>query len=614
MTRTDRATALQQLKQERFDVLIVGGGITGAWIALRCATLGLKTAVIERGDFAGETSSSSSKLLHGGIRYLQQMQFGKVRESALERAAYLASAPHLADAVPFLVPTYKDFKRSKLFLACGMLAYQTLGLGQKKIIGRDNKIFPRTAAISAQQLNEICDLTHDDHTGAISFPEFHMHDTERTVWSVLDSARRSGAVVANYVNADDFIVTQTPAGIQTPAHSNASGKTARRIDGVVATDRAARKNAAAGSFAIKTKLVVNAAGPWVDGLNRGLNTQPAALINGYAVGAHLITRQIIADAAIAITTKHKSGAKIDRGGRHVFVIPWRNCSLIGTSYRETSDPDAAAVLDSDDVAQLIEAINHAIPKANLAADDILGAYSGLYPLRVDTVESKVYQGSGEYVILDHQRTDAVEGLVTALGAKFTTARILAAKTMGLIEHKLEIVSPGDVRTGSRTEAVTGVAPAPDAEIKLACSAYANLDVFRARQYSRLDERFSADQIEHLIKTYGSDLDAFIAFLDAQDDASLEQPMMATQADILGQVAWAIDHEMALRLDDVLLRRTSTGLLGISDAEIRQVARLMAQRLGWSETETAAEIDKTRQRKAVISNAINVYFAQLATAS
>ena len=157
----------QALASQQFDVCIVGGGISGAWLALHCAQSGLTTALIEKGDFASQTSSSSSKLLHGGIRYLQQFQFGKVRESAIERAHYIYAAPHLSTAVPFAVPTYRDFQRSKTFLRSGMLAYKSLCFGEDRIIESREEHLPPITSISSSGLNEICELEGNEHTGAV---------------------------------------------------------------------------------------------------------------------------------------------------------------------------------------------------------------------------------------------------------------------------------------------------------------------------------------------------------------------------------------------------------------------------------------------------------------
>jgi len=577
MTAESRITALASLENDHFDVVVVGGGVSGAWISLHCSSLGFKTAIVERGDFAGETSSASSKLLHGGIRYLQQLQFGKVRESTMERAAYLFAAPHLSSPIPFIVPTYRDLKRSKFLLRCGITAYQLLGLGQNTIAPIKHQYDTRIMHLSAAELDAICDISHLDHTGAIAFPEFHMHDSERTVWAIIDSARALGATAVNYLTATEILVNEnTSYGIQ--IRDNESGK----------------------QFPVKGKLVINAAGPWVDSLNLaprkasgGDEVKP--LIHNYAAGAHVITRQITSEHAIAISTKQKSVAAIDRGGRHIFIIPWRGYSLIGTSYRETDDPDSTGNVSTEDLYQLLEAVNDTLPATQLTANDIVSAYVGLYPLRTETQLKATYQGTGEYKILDHSVEDGIDGLITSLGAKFTTGRILAEKTTRLAEAKLN---------ANRMPSSTSL------KIRLASAAYDDLKTFTRQQIDVLANRLTTAQIKHLITLYGSHISEFIEYIDDQPDAiELVKPVLNGQPDILGQVAWAIDRELAIHLDDVLLRRTSLGLLGITPVAMSKVAELMAKRLGWKADQYKVEIEQAVSRGNNIRKTAEAFYRE-----
>lgn len=547
------ARDLSDLQQSSFDVTIVGGGVSGAWLALHCAQLGLRTALIERADYASQTSSSSSKLIHGGIRYLQQMQFGKVRESALERAHYVYAAPHLSVAVPFVIPTYRDFQRSKLFLNCGMLAYRFLSLGENRIISSAEQKIPPIRSITAQQLNQICDLSNQPHTGGVVFYERHMPDSERMVLAILQTARGLGAHIHNYVGATRLCL---------------NGK---RVTGLEVKDQLAGS-----SFKINSKLVVNAAGPWIDELNSQLDkAQDAPKINGFAVGSHIVTRQLC-DHAIAITTKHQSDAKIDRGGRHVFIIPWRGYSLIGTSYNEIASPQTDLSISADHVDQLLEAVNQGIPSANLSRDDLVSGYSGLYPLQTENIKHTVYQGSGEYQIIDHANANGIDGMITALGAKFTTGRKLSTLSLPLIIDKLGLQNGGAAR----------------APIKLACSDYANLHEFTRHKQDQYSSRFAPSTVAHLVQVYGSQVDEFI---DSLDSPELEQTICQGQADLLGQVKWAVLHEQAVTLHDVVFHRTSLGLLGIEYQSLQEIAEQMAKHLHWSEQHVEQQIEQVWQR-------------------
>lgn len=555
---------LTALSATRYDVLIIGGGISGAWLALHCAQQGYKTALIEKHDYASQTSSSSSKLIHGGVRYLQQMQFGKVRESAMERAEYLYAAPHLSEAVPFIIPTYKSFQKSKFFLGCGMIAYQALCLGENKIIASKEQRLPPIKLLSKDALNELCDLSNEDHTGGVVFYERHMLDSERMVLAIIQSAKAAGAEVFNYVSAQSFLESDSS------------------ISGVEAKDELSGN-----TFSIKAKLTVNSAGPWIDNLNSTLkNADKAPSINGFAVGSHIVTRQLY-DHAIAITTKHQSNAKIDRGGRHVFIIPWRGFSLIGTSYDDIDGPNGDISLQASHVEQLLEAINEGIPSANLSRDDLVSGYSGLYILHTDNIQSTVYQGSGEYQIIDHANANGVSGLITALGAKFTTGRKLSELTMRVINKNFGKNKATD-RANTRT--------------KLIGSDYQSLQAFseaKSKQYTKI---LSAQTVQHLIMHYGSRIDEFVNRFQANE--ALLGPICDHQNDIFGQVVWAIEEEQCFTLNDLLFNRTSLGLLGIQAAQLNSVAALMAEHLNWSAATLAAQIAEVTKRLSQTAAALN----------
>ncbi|MEL6640189.1 MAG: glycerol-3-phosphate dehydrogenase/oxidase [Pseudomonadota bacterium] len=541
------------LADKTFDVVIIGGGVTGAWLALHCAQNGYSTALVERGDYASATSSASSKLLHGGIRYLQQLQFGKVRESAMERSAYVYAAPHLSTPVPFVIPTYQDFKKSKFFLNCGMMAYAALCIGENALIGSPEQRLPGARSITPAAMNAISDLSHDNHTGGVVFYERHMHDSERMVLAIIQTAQANGASAFNYVSATGLL-------------GNAA-----KVEGIQARDEIT-----GAAFDVKARLVVNAAGPWVDQMNATLrNAETAPRLTGFAVGSHIITRQI-SDHALALTTKHQSDATIDRGGRHIFAIPWRGYSLIGTSYEEVGTPDGPLNLQSAHVDELLEGVNEALPKAGLTRADVISGYSGLYPLQTDKIESKVYQGTGEYRIIDHAETNRVAGIVTALGAKFTTGRKVSALTLPLIAEKL---------SGSKDTTKT----------KLTGSDYKSYKGFLRAKLSEYGDTYSEEVITHLTRVYGSQIDAFLASI--ADKPALQKPISAKQPDLMGQIVWAIDHEQALTVSDILYRRTSLALLGMTQDEAGKVADLMAERLGWGDVTKTQQLSECTARMA-----------------
>lgn len=537
------------LQKERFDVLIIGGGISGAWLAFHAARSGYRTALIEAEDFASQTSASSSKLLHGGIRYLQQFEFGKVRESAMERAHYIYAAPHLSVPVPFLIPTYKDFQRSKFFLNCGMLAYRFLTFGENRLIEATEERMPPISSLTKAQLNAKLDLGDEPHTGAIQFFERHMVNSERMVLAILQSAATHGAVIANHCRAIEL------------------KKESDSVIGVRARDALSGKR-----FDMDARLVVNAAGPWIDELNTNLDGQPPR-IRGFAVGSHIVTRQI-SEHAIALTTKHQSNAKLDRGGRHVFIIPWCGYSLIGTSYDEINQPRRNLLPERRHIEQLLAAINSALPSAKLTKNDLVSGYSGLYPLQTEDIQNTVYQGSGEYVIIDHAEADQTDGLITALGAKYTTGRKLSALTMKRVQRKL-----GGQLKLSKT--------------RLASGDYSSFAQFKKQMLSQYADKLSAETLSHLLHLYGSDITALLKLTD--DQPTLLKAMCASQPDIYAQVVFAARYEQAATLEDVVFRRTAIGFFEVSHAELVSIAKLLATELNWDPIEMEKQLNAVRLR-------------------
>ena len=344
-----------------FDVVIVGGGISGACLAHDATLRGLTVALLERGDFGGATSAASSKLLHGGIRYLQQARVDKVRESARERAHFQRIAPHLTRWVPFLVPTHRGVARGRLLLQCGMRLYDLLSRPANDLIRDPAKQVPQGPFYDrpalAQRAPELA--ARPDVTGAQVLYESHLHSTERMTLAFVKSAARQGAVVANYAAVEGVL--------------RAAG--AGRVCGVAATDVLTGQ-----SFEVKARIVANAAGPWLPGLNDSLQIgRLHRPITGFSKGVHIVTRQIMQPFAVAVPTTRRSGALLDRGGRHVFAIPWRGHSLIGTSDRPYTGPLDIVGPTEEDVADLLTDIGTALPGAAMARRDVVHAFAGLYP-------------------------------------------------------------------------------------------------------------------------------------------------------------------------------------------------------------------------------------------
>lgn len=551
---------LQDLTSNRFDVVVIGGGITGAFLALEIASLGLSVALIEKGDFGAATSSASSKLLHGGIRYLQQGLLHKVRESAFERVRFQNLAPHLCCYVPFIVPAYRGLRKSKALLRAGMYVYEAICLGQNRQLRDRSRYVPRSRSISRDEMRALLpNFPHDHVTGGIVLYESHMYSSERMTLAVLESAAGHGAVLANYVRAESLL------------------NGGKRVFGVRAV------NVMDGThLEIRASLVVNASGPWIPHFNKAaMNRRLNRVVTTHFKGAHIVTRPLTAGHAIVLPTQRGNQGMIGRGGRHIFVIPWREHSLIGTTYGPFNGDLDDVRTSEDDIAALIEDVNGAFGAPILDRSDVLYAYAGLYPLVADVVNPLVYQGTGKYQIVDHSRADGVEGMVSVFGAKFTTARLLAERAMTVIACKLK----------------RNLGKCQTRETALVAGAVGNLEDYRKAKKREYGHRLPEVIIDHLITNYGANLDRVVRLVNS--DPALGRRVVPQQNVIVAEIRHAVEHEMAMHLEDFVFRRTGLGTLGNPGREVLvRCADMMGNLLGWDYKAREAEIERTLARFTV----------------
>jgi glycerol-3-phosphate dehydrogenase len=533
------------------DILIIGGGITGACLAWDAVNRGLSVALIEKLDFGSATSSASSKLLHGGIRYLQQGRIDKVRESAFERIYYQRMAPHLTKYVPFVVPSYPNIAKSKMFLRIGMWLYSFACIGQNRRIKDIVKKVPGWKMLNVDQVSQyIPGIELAGITGGALFYESHMQNSERMTLAFIMSAAHKGAMVANYAAAEDFI------------------KNGSTITGVNVIDSSTNKQ-----YDIHASCVVNAAGPWIPLLNKGLATKK--IVTAFSMGVHIVTSQITTPASIALPTKKQNQAIINRGGRHVFVIPWRGCSLIGTTYNAYSGDLNKVRPTEHDIEELIADINEASGKLVLRREDVKYSFAGIYPLIDNEINTKVYQGTGDYQVVDHAANDdCADGLFTVFGAKFTTARLLAEKALNQIQNKFK----------------KNFRPCQTRYLPLPCGDIDDLTGFHKEKKIQYGRLISEKIIDHLIVLYGRDVDLVLNYV--QKDSCWRKTISENHLDIEAQIIFSVEHEMAAHLDDFLFRRTGLGTTGNpGDKVIFRCADIMSECLQWNEVRRQAEIER-----------------------
>lgn len=520
---------------EPVDVLVIGGGITGAGIARDAALRGFRTALVDKGDFGSGTSSHSSRLVHGGIRYLEQFDFRLVREASRERRVLLTIAPHLVRPLAFLLPVYRGARVPAWKVRAGMWLYDLLATFHNVRMHR--WLGPKATRRVEPSLRE------RDLQGAALYYDAQTDDA-RLVLATMRSAARAGALVANYTEITALL---KPDG-------RVRGATLRdELNGQVSTVRAL--------------LVANAAGPWVDDVRR-LDDPRAEPLLRLTKGVHVVVPRTRLDHTHAVTLT----SPID--GRVMFVLPWHEESYIGTT-----DTDALGSPDdqratAEDVVYLLRSANAFFPLARLGPQDVVATWAGLRPLLRPAQDIAPSEASRE-----HRIVESASGLLSIAGGKLTTYRVMACDMVDRVAASLHALDGRPRRPPPPTDRM----PLPGGET-------ADLEVLVEAAVARGASQTVA---RHLVYRYGSETAAVLN--QVERDRGLGVPIVTGQPDIWAEVAHAVEREMAVRLEDVLVRRlhlfyaTRDQAVAPSDA----VADFLARALGWDAARRSREVTAYR---------------------
>lgn len=516
------------LGSRTFDILVIGGGINGAGIARDAALRGLHVALVERGDFAGGTSSRSSRLIHGGLRYLAQRDFSLVRAACRERDRLRRLAPHLVRPLAFLLPVYRGGPLGVLQLAAGLWLYDLLAAFRN--LHRHRLLGPAGVAIAEPALGR-----QGLRLGA-RYYDCWTDDARLTIETVLD-AREAGAVVVSRAEVKAFV------------------RAGSRVAGAVVKDVLGGQE-----VEVCARVVVNATGPWLDRV-RSLADPGARPVLRLTKGVHLVVpRERVGNRGAVVLF-----APCD--GRLLFVLPWGDYTLIGTTDTDYDGlPDEVAVEPSD-VAYLLGAVNHHFPAAELRPADVVSAYAGLRPLVAPPAGARLAPSavSREESIFEHP-----PGLISIAGGKLTTFRRVAAAVVDRAARELSRSG----RPGSVGSSRTAKRPLPGAWPGSLADLEAELVV------SMNGHSVPPPVLRQLVERYGARAGHVLGVLNREQ--GLEEPILAGLGFLKAEVVAAVEEELALSVEDVLRRRTTIALMdreqGASAA--REVASLMGERLGW----------------------------------
>jgi glycerol-3-phosphate dehydrogenase len=532
----ERAAALDQLASAEFQVLVIGGGVVGAGVALDAATRGLSVGLVEARDFGSGTSSRSSKLIHGGLRYLEQLNVGLVREALTERSLLLQRiAPHLVHPVSFLFPfTHHGWERA--YVGLGVTAYDTLGLSMGHTRGLPgHRQLTRSGALKLAPA-----LKRSALTGALVYWDAQVDDA-RYVMSLVRTAAGYGAQVASRTQVTGFL------------------REGERVTGVRATDLETGNG-----LEIRAQQVVNATGVWTDEIQAMVGGRGTINVRA-SKGVHLVVPRDRIHSSTGIILRTPVSV--------LFVIPWGRHWIIGTTDTDWSLDKAHPAASRTDIEYVLGQVNR-ILRVPLTSDDVEGVYAGLRPLLAgeSDLTSKLSR--------EHTVAHPVPGLVMIAGGKYTTYRVMARDAVDAVAHGLD----------------GKVAPSCTDSIPLA-GADGFIALWNSRYSLAKSSGLHVARIEHLLRRYGSLIGEVLDLIAA--DPSLGRPLTGTDDYLRAEVVYAASHEGARHLDDVLARRTHISIetwdRGLSAAE--DAANLMAGPMKWKSRQVTRELENYRARVA-----------------
>lgn len=546
LTAESRTEALAAMSSgEPLDVLVVGGGVTGAGIVLDSVTRGLRTGIVEMQDWAGGTSSWSSKLVHGGVRYLYQLDLKLVAEGLRERGLLLTkTAPHLVKAQPFLWPL-KQPVIERIYSALGIGLYDAMA-----VIGHRGKAVPTQKHYSRSGVRELFpDIQPGKLVGGIKFYDARVDDA-RLVMTLVRTAQSFGAHAASRTQVVDY-----------PRDSRG------HVTGAEVVDLETGEH-----HVIRAKHVINATGVW---------TEDTEAMAGATDGLEVLASKGIHVVIPKERIKGSTGLFLRTEKSVLFIIPWQRYWIIGTTDTPWTEERKHPVATRADVDYVLDHANDVL-SSDLTVDDLIGVYAGLRPL----VQPHSSKGGSTKVSRDHTVIEPVPGLTVISGGKLTSYRLMAEHA---VDHAI-----GQERA-KKNKSITPETPLVGAPRLKATM----------RQAPQIAAKYGWDRarMEHLLERYGSDIDHILAIVDA--DPQMGEPIEAAPAYLRAEAVMAVTHEGALHLEDVVMRRfrlfyesRDRGLTALTE-----IAGIVAPILGWDEATTRREIESYTEMAAAEETAL-----------
>ncbi len=525
----------QDQLNKKFDLIIIGGGINGCGIARDASERGLKVLLLEKEDFASGCTSASTRLIHGGLRYLEYLEFDLVRESLCEREILLKNANHLVKPLELCLPIYKGDKRGFWLIKAGMVLYDLLSYDKSL---PSHKIFPASSFKEYEP-----GINDQDLVSSAVYYDSQIAYPERFCIENVLLAKKYGALVINHAEVTGF--------------SLRLGK----IKSIEVIDKLSGLR-----YIVTGKIIINASGPWVDSLC-GLTRKKINRKIGGTKGSHVIIKKFDNGPKHAIYSSAKSDS------RPFFIIPWQEYYLIGTTDIPFKGDLDQLHIDKNEIDYLINEANRILKSKKITKDEILFSYSGVRPLPYVTDKAP---GSitRKHIIFDH-KSDEIENFISVIGGKLTTYRNLSEQVVDLIYKKLnkDFIS-------AKTKAVP-----------LIGCIKGSVQNFKSEACKKLSDKYKLDEdiINHLIDIYGNQVFNVLSLINENPD--LGKLLSSYSLDIRAQVHYSLKYEMAFTISDILLRRLSLGISeGLGEDSISYVACQIKNYFNLSQNEVSGQVN------------------------
>ena len=506
-----------------FDTIIIGGGISGA-------------AIFEKSDYGSATSGATSKLIHGGLRYLKNAEFGLVRESLRERRILADIASNFVHPLAFLIPNKNGNLITKVMLKAGMVLYDGLGFDKKNTKDKGKALPNHRVTSIASVIGEEPILESEKYDVATIFYDYQNFSPERLTLSFINSAQEKGAYTSNYASVKN-ISKQESGLLKVTILNIINGEEKEYL----------------------CKSIVNATGTWVDETIDKFSHKKNNHKIKRSEGIHVVVDKMVNSHVISFQTKE---------GRHFMIMPWRDKTLIGTTDFEYPGSADSYKVTKQSLDEIIENVNDFFGSEKLSYSDILYSYGGLRPLIDD--ENNSYNASRKHEIINHLETEGLP-IITVEGGKYTTSRNLAIGVSSEIEKIL-----GLKHGESHSE-----------KYNLIGSEISNFDEFETRLLSKYSNDFEDSTIRYIVKSYGTIADDIFEL--AINNPNLKE-VLTSDGEILAEVEYAIENESVFTLEDVLFRRTGICQVGKPNDEIiDRIATMMEKKFNWDKERKQEEI-------------------------